>query len=90
MAAHSADKLMEEKPYEAFEKFDIDNFSNAQCCALFHFDKDDLMTLSDLLVLPHMYEAQNGIVWQPLEGMCMLLRRLCYPGHLFDLAPYFG
>ncbi len=90
MAAHTADKLIEEKPHEAFEKFDIDNFSNAQCRALFQFDKDDLVMLSDLMALPDVYQAQNGIVWQPLEGTCILLRRLCYPGRLFDLAPYFG
>ncbi len=89
MAAHTADKLIEEKPHEDFEKFDIDNFSNAQCHALFRFDKDDLVMLSDLLALPDVYQAQNGIVWQPLEGTCILLQRLCYPGRLFDLAPYF-
>ena len=90
MAAHSADKLMEEQPHEAYNKFDIDNFSNAQCKSLFRFEKEDIITLSELLALPHTYQAQNGIVWQPLEGTCLLLRCLCYPGHLFDLAPYFG
>ena len=90
LAAYSADKLTEEKPHEAFEKFDIDNFSNAQCRGLFRFDKDDLLQLSDLLALPDRYQAQNGIVWEPLEGTCILLRWLCYPGRLFDLAPYFG
>ncbi len=90
MAAHSADKLMEEKPHESFDQFNIDNFSNAQCKTLFRFEKDDLINLSELLALPDTYHAQNGIVWQPLEGTCLLLRRLCYPGRLFDLAPYFG
>ncbi len=80
LAVHTADKLMEEKPHEVYEKFDINNFSNAQCRGLFRFDKEDLVQLSDLLALPDRYQAQNGIVWEPLEGTCILLRLLCYPG----------
>ncbi len=72
------------------DKFDINNFNNAQCKALFRFAKDDLLELTELLVLPQQYVGQNGIVWSPLKGTCMLLRRLCYPGCLLDLAPYFG
>lgn len=90
LAAHSTDKLVQEKPHESYDRFDIDNFTNAQCCGLFQFDKEDLVHLSQLLALPDRYEAQNGLVWDPLEGTYLLLHRLCYPGCLFDLAPYFG
>ncbi len=90
LAAYSADKLLMDKPHKSYDRFDIDNFSNAQYRGLFRFDKDDLVNLSQLLALPDRYEAQNGLVWEPLEGTCLLLRRLCYPGCLFDLAPYFG
>ncbi len=90
LTANTADKLTKEKPHDTFDKFNINNFLNAQYRGLFRFDKDDLLQLSDLLALPDHYQAQNGIVWEPLEGTCILLRRLCYPGQLFDLAPYFG
>ncbi len=80
MAAHTADILQEDKLHDSYNKFDIENFSDAQCKALFRFVKDDLIELSSLLALPHEYRAQNGIIWSPLEGTCMLLCRLCYPG----------
>ncbi len=90
MAAHTADILQEEKLHDSYNKFDIENFSDSQCKALFRFVKDDLIELTSLVALPHEYRAQNGIIWSPLEGTCMLLRRLCYPGRLVDMAPYFG
>ena len=90
LTAHTADLLEEEKVHESFDKFDLDNFNNVQCRSLFRFDKDDLVELTEFLALPHQYVAQNGMVWSPIEGTCMLLCRLCYPGRLLDLAPYFG
>ncbi len=74
MAAHTADKLIEEKPHEAFEKLDIDNFSNAQCSALFCFDKDDLvmlMTLSCCLICwPYLtcIKHKMELFGNPLKG----------------------
>ncbi len=90
MTAYTADHLLQEKPHEHFAHFEIDNFNNAQCKTLFRFEKDALIELSEMLALPQEYVGQNGIVWTPLEGTCMLLRRLCYPGWLVDLQPYFG
>ena len=90
MTAHTADVLQQDKHHKAYDKFDIDNFNESQCKSLFRFGKDDLIELSSLIALPHQYIGHNGIVWTPLEGTCMLLRRLCYPGRLIDLAPYFG
>ncbi len=90
MTAHTADVLQQDKHHEAYDKFDIDNFNESQCKSLFRFGKDDLIELSSLIALPHQYIGHIGIVWTPLEGTCMLLRRLCYPGRLVDLAPYFG
>ncbi len=82
MAAHTVDVLQADKPHDSYETFDIENFSDSQCRALFRFHKDELVQLSSLLALPHEYKAQNGIIWSPMEGTCMLLRRLCYPGQL--------
>ncbi len=90
LTAHTADVLDQDKHYENYDRFDLDNFNDAQCKALFRFAKDDLVELSQLLAFPHEYVGQNGIVWEPLEGTCMLLWRLCYPGRLLDLVPYFG
>ncbi len=43
MAAHTADIVQEEKLHDSYDKFDIENFSDAQCKALFWFVKDDLI-----------------------------------------------
>ncbi len=90
MTAHSADQLLEQKPHEHFERFDMDKYNDAQYKALFRFEKDALVDLCELMALPNEYIGQNGISWTPMEGTCMLLRCLCYPGCLVDLQPYFG
>ncbi len=90
MTAHAADHLAQDKPHENYEHFDLDTYNDEQCKHLFRFDKDAIVQLCDLMALPDEYVGHNGIVWQPLEGTCMLLRHLCYPGHLVDLQPYFG
>ncbi len=90
MSVYTTDQLSQEKTHETFKCFDIDNFSIAQCKGLFQFEKDDLIDLAQMLALPNEYVGHNGIVWSPLEGTCMLLHRLCYPGRLVDLQLYFG
>ncbi len=90
MTAHTADQRAHQRPHDSYECFDLEKYSDEQYKHLFHFKKDALVELCELLALPDEYVGHNGIVWHPLEGTCMLLCHLCYPGHLVDLQPYFG
>ncbi len=89
MCAYYSDVLTAEKPYERYEKFDVDMFTDEQCRVLFRFDCDHLMELTELLCMPE-YTAHNSLQWTPLEGTALLWRRLSCPGRLEDLAPHFG
>ncbi len=52
MTAYSADHLLQEKPHEKFDHFDLDNYDDTQCKALFRFEKDALVDLCELMALP--------------------------------------
>ena len=42
------------------------------------------------LGLPVNFKCPQGTVWDGLERLCMLLRRLAYPCRYFDLIPMFA
>ena len=89
MGAYYADVLTEVWPHEKYDRFDLDNFTNAQCRALFRFEHEHVIELSELLCLPE-YWSETNLPWTAVEGTALLLRRLSYPGCLEDLAPHFG
>lgn len=69
--------------------FSLHDISRGQATLLFRFAKDDLEPLRLQLRIPDVMRSANGTAWSGLEGLCMVLRRLCTPTRLVDLEEVF-
>ena len=70
-------------------RLDLDCLTDLQCIELFRFTKAQRL-LTRRLGLPDEMRGPNGCVFSGLEGLCVLLRRLCYRNRLCDLEGTFG
>lgn len=77
-------------PYETYPKFRLDTLNDAECKAEFRVEKRDIPRLVEALQLPPRFKLDQRSVCQDIEGLCLLLRRVCYPCRLSDLIPRFG
>ena len=76
--------------HRQYHRFDIGTLSEQEFLTHFRFQKQDMGQLMHALRLKKVYTGTNGIKWSGIEGLCILLRRLCYPNRLADLVPLFG
>ena len=53
-------------------------------------EKGDIPRLVQALQLPEQFKPEQRSVFPAVEGLCLLLRRTCYPCRLSDLIPRFG
>ena len=58
----------------------ISSLTELRCRERFQFSRDQLVFLCHALRLPMEMEAVNKTHWQNLEVLCIVLRRLSYPG----------
>ena len=79
-----------EPAHRQYHRFDIASLSESEFLTQFRFKRSDMHALIRALRLKKMYTGSNGIRWSAEEGLCILLRRLCYPNRLADLVPLFG
>ena len=77
-------------PYWHYARFDLEQMDDDECKAEFRFRKEDVFTLLDALHLPPEIRVYNGVVFDSVEALCILLRRLSYPCRYGDLIPRFG
>ena len=77
-------------PYDNYEEFSLGNFSEEECIAEFRVEKNDLPVLGDALGIPPVFRCSQRSVFQGMEGLCMLLKRLAYPCRYSDMIPRFG
>jgi len=77
-------------PYWNFDPFCLDAFDSCECEAHFRVTKDDLPILLDALRIPPSFKCPQGTVCSGMEGLCLLLKRLAYPCHYFDLISTFA
>lgn len=78
-------------PYWLYEKFSLQNWNDDECWVDFRFHKEDLMNLKNILLPEQSYTHQSsGIVFDSMEALCLLLRRLAFPCRYSDLIPRFG
>ena len=73
-----------------YDPFNIDNYTDEEFSHYHRFHKSDIPALAKVLRLKPIYKASNGIKWDCIEGLAVLLRRLAYPCRLVDLIPQFG
>ena len=77
-------------PYWNYERFDLDQLEDDECKAEFRFWRDDIYTLLDIFNFPEELRCYNGTVFDSVEALCVLLRRLAYPCRYGDLIPRFA
>jgi len=76
--------------YQQYDPFNLDNIDSAECKAEFRIEKADLPRLAEALQLPATFHCQQRTVFDSMEGLCMLLKRVSYPCRYSDIIPRFG
>ncbi|OQV15754.1 hypothetical protein BV898_10091 [Hypsibius exemplaris] len=74
--------------YQA-KKFSFEKLSGETCKDDFRLEKADIKRLADLLNMPKKFHLASRLIVSSLEVLCIVLRRLSYPGRLRDLQTFF-
>lgn len=77
-------------PYSNYDRFDLDKMTDDECKTEFRFFKNDIYNLVDVLALPAKYICYNGLNVDPVEALCILLKRFAYPCRYVDMIPRFA
>lgn len=70
--------------------FNLDDYDDAECKHLFRFRRADILRLRCVLGIPDEIRCYNGSVFDGLDGLCLVLRRLAFPVRYYDLLPMFA
>ena len=76
--------------YLKYEKFKLDALRGDECEVHLRFKKADIIRLAAALQLPEKLTCSNGVIMQPVEALCIFLKRFSYPCRYADLVPRFG
>ena len=76
--------------YDTYPAFSLDDVPEAECKAEFRVLKQDLPRLREALRIPASFKLEQRSICDGMEGLCMLLRRVCYPCQYSDIIPWFG
>ena len=76
-------------PYDIYDEFSLDSFTEEECIAEFRVGKNDLPVLADALGIPPVVRCSQRSVFEGIEGLCMPLKRLAYPCRYSDMIPRF-
>ena len=77
-------------PCDLYPHFDLQNLTEDECVAEFRFRKTDIPRLSQALRIPDVIICHQGTICEGTEGLCMLLKRLCYPCRYSDMVHLFA
>ena len=77
-------------PYKDYHRFSFDDMDPDECKAEYRFCKNDIPLLADVLQIPVYSVCSQGTIFDRVEGLCILLRRLAYPCRYSDLVQRFG
>ena len=77
-------------PFDAYNRFDLDDMEDSECVAEFRVHKHDLPALAEALNIPNEFNLPQRSICDGMEGLCVLLRRLAYPCRYSDIMPRFG
>ena len=87
---HANNKRNPSFPYWEHGPFSLDSYNEDECWADFRFKKDDLQRVCQALLIEEPIKTYNRLRVEPLEALCLLLRRLAFPCRYSDLIPKFG
>ena len=77
-------------PCDLYPHFDLQNMTEDECLSEFRFRKADIPRLSQALRIPDVITCHQGTICEGTEGLCMLLKRLCYPCRYSDMVHLFA
>ena len=77
-------------PYMSYERFDLDRMEEDECKVEFRFCKRDIYRLVEVYQFPEEFLCYNGTVYDPVEAMCIFLKRLAYPCRYTDMIHRFA
>lgn len=77
-------------PYWNYERFELDELTNAECNAEFRFYKNDIYKLADALQLPDEFVTYNGLIVESIPALCIYLKRFSYPCRYSDMVFHFA
>ena len=77
-------------PYWEYEPFNLDSYNEDECWADFRFKKDDLVRVCQAFLINEPIISYNRLKVEPLEALCLMLRRLVFPCRYSDLIPKFS
>ena len=77
-------------PYWKYNHFDLDKLTDSECQAQFHFLKNDIYLLQDVLRIPDEITCYNRTKVDGIKGLCIFLKRFAYPCRYSDMIPHFS
>ena len=77
-------------PYAMYDQFNLEGMADNECLVEFRFKKLEIYQLVNVLQLPEALKCYNGTVVDPVEALCICLKRFAYPCRYADLIPRFG
>ena len=75
-------------PCDLYPHFDLQNLTEDECLSEFRFRKADIPRLSQALRIPDVIICHQGTICEGTEGLCMLLKPLCYPCRYSDMVHF--
>ena len=79
-----------EYPYWNYERFTLQDKSEAEWKTDFCFEKYNIPLLVDVLGLSDEIKCKEGTICDSTEGLCIVLKQLAYPCHYSDLISIYG
>ena len=70
--------------------FNLDNMTDDECKTEFRFFRNDIYNLINVLRVPAELTCYNGLKDDPVEAMCIFLKRFAYPYRYSELIPRFA
>ena len=78
-----------EIPYWQYQRFDLERLTDDECRVEFRLKKNDIYDIVNVLQIPNIV-TYNRLTVEPVEGLCILLKRLAYPCRYSDMVPRFA
>ena len=77
-----------EIPYWQYQRFDLETMTDGECKVEFRFKKNDIYDLVNIMLIPEIV-IYNRLTVDPVEGVCIFLKRFAYPCRYSDMVPRF-
>eukprot|EP00795_Rhopilema_esculentum_P008716 gene8716-biopygen9714 len=67
-------------PYDKYDRFDVEFYTEGEFEVKFRFHKRDINRLAAAFQLSDSFKCVNGVIVDGVEALCVTLKRLAFPG----------